>query len=75
MTFRIREMQERAGVTLREVGEALYPDSTPNTRRVLMTLLFNTPVKTIRLEHVEKLCKVLRCTPSELFDVSENKVS
>jgi hypothetical protein len=67
----IKKHSEATGKTVvsikKDLSELLYPGSTPESREVLMSLLWNGKVKKFPLYFIPLICEKLGTTPNQLF--------
>jgi len=66
MKMRLLELMKLRGITQKQLGEILWPDSDSESRRQLTRRLVSGEAR-LKVEWIGQICEVLNVTPNELF--------
>ena len=62
MRIKIKEIIDQTGLTKAKLGEQIWPESSPGSRRVMLAKWQRNENVTIRLEQLKTLCDIMATT-------------
>lgn len=52
-----------------DVARELWPESDIDSQRVSISRLMRPETKSVKIDHVKKICNLLGCEPNKLFKI------
>ena len=56
-------------ITIIEIAKMLWPDSSIESQRINGNKLMKEDKKTVNVNHIPKICKLLQCDANKLFNL------
>lgn len=70
INLKVKQLLKSRGITSARLADAMFPDTKPASRVVNMSNLLTGKVA-FTLEHVRRMCEILECEPSEIFEIND----